>query len=285
MSQLPLIFPPTLAIGDQDRPVIVFKAISRGAKNDTHIIFPIPQALQFSDSAAYGTNEVGFSGSIILNAGRAAGGLDASFKNVVNQVQSSLPSDFNSLAGFIGSETLSGGNRSAVGVATGTTLNKNIVTEFSGVGTRQFTFQFKLISGSAVESNTIRDIINTFRAGLYPEGNSLQLKYPPTWTINFTKGKDEISYIPKIFGTYLTTMSTAYNNSMNLFHEDGSPVEVDLQVTFMETRALTLADIKSLEKDPYKDGDFYRVIEADKDLLNKGLTAATSASALAKKNK
>ncbi len=263
-----LIFPPTMVDGDADRPVIVFKVISKNeAKNDTHIIFPIPQALQFSDSAAYGNSELGFTGAMILNAGKSSGVSDA-FNNVVNQAQASVPADLKSLAGMLGSNVLRGENRSAVGVATGTTLNKNIVTEFSGVGTRQFSFQFKLISGSARESRVIRDIVDTFRNGLYPEGNSLQLKYPPTWTINFMKGGKEIDYIPKIFETYLTTMSSSYNNSMNLFHEDGSPVEVDIQITFMESRVLTLADIKALQKDPYKESDFFRAFHRAKEIAD-----------------
>ena len=256
-----LIFPPTLEDGDRNRPVIVFKTIVKGeTKNDSHIVFPIPQALQFSDSAAYGNPELGFTGSLILNAAKSSS-VGAAFDNAVNQAQAAVPSDLKSLAGLIGGRVLSGENRAAVGVATGTTNNKNIVTEFSGVGTRQFSFQFKLISSSLKESQVIRDIIDTFRSGLYPEGNSLQLKYPPTWTINFIKGGQQIEYIPKIFETYLTTMSTSYNNSMNLFHEDGSPVEVDIQITFMESRVLTLADIKALQKNPYKDGDFFRAFD------------------------
>lgn len=252
-----LIFPPSITKDDANRPVIIFRNTVSTAKTDEHIVFPIPQSLQFGDSASYNNTELGFSGSMIVSGGRSQTVNDA-FMNVVNQAQSVVPKDMRSLAGLLGAKFTSGTTNAAIGVATGTTLNKNIVTEFSGVGTRQFSFQFKLIATSKKESTLIKDICDTFRLGLYPEGNSLQLKYPPTWYINFKKGGTDISYIPKIFETYLTSMSTSYNNSMNLFHADGSPVEIDLQLSFTESRALTKADIKSLVERPFEEGDFTR---------------------------
>ena len=262
-----LIFPPSLQEHDKDRPVIVFKTISKNeAKNDSHIVFPIPQAIQFSDSAAYGNADLGFGGAMILNAG-LSNSSPAAASNVLNQVRNSLPGDMKSLAGLLGSQILKGDSRQAVGIATGTTLNKNIVTEFTGVSTRQFGFQFKLMSGSVQESNVIREIVDTLRRGIYPEGNSLQLKYPPTWTINFMKGGEQIKYLPKIFEVYLTTMSTSYNASANLFHEDGSPIETDIQLSFTESRVLTLDDVKSLETREYKVGDFERTFQRTKELI------------------
>jgi hypothetical protein len=252
-----IIFPPTIVKDDTNRPVIIFKNATNLAKNDTHIVLPIPQSIQFSDSAAYNNSELGFGGAAILNTGTSSNIGDAA-SNVITQGKNSIPKDMRSLVGLISANTLRGETRSAIGVATGTTLNKNIVTEFTGISTRQFSFQFKLIATSKDESDILKTMIETFRNGLYPEGNSLQLKYPPTWYVNFMKGGVDIPYIPKIFETYLTTMSTSYNSSMNLFHEDGSPVEIDLQLTFIESRALTLADIKSLQERPFKSGDFRR---------------------------
>ena len=245
-----LIFPNSIK-DDADRPTIIFKSISSTTRNDTHIVLPIPQSLQFSDSAAYNNSELGFGGAMVLNAARSdstAGAIQGSLTAAV----AAVPKDLKTLAGFAGTKLLSGELRSAVGVATGTTLNKNIVTEFTGVATRQYSYAFKLISGSAQESKTVKDIVNTLRTGLYPEGSALQLTYPPTWNINFMKSGLDIEYLPNIFECYLTTMSASYNSSMNLFHDDGSPAECDIQMTFMETRALTLDDIKRLEESPFK---------------------------------
>ena len=249
-----IIFPPSIVNEDINRPVIVFKQESDRARTADHIVLPIPQAIQFSDSAAYNNQELGFTGAAILNAGTSSSVSNAA-SDVFSQAKNSLPANMAALAQFISTKTLGRENQAAVGIATATTLNKNIVTEFTGVSTRQFGFQFKLIATSREESNLIKKIIDIFREGVYPEGNSLQLKYPPIWYIDFKKGGSNIEHIPKIFPSYLTTLSTSYNASMNLFHDDGSPVEIDVQLTFMESRALTLADIKALKEKAAKEGD------------------------------
>lgn len=252
-----IIFPPSIIKDDMNRPVIIFRNKVLTAQTDQHIVFPIPQSLQFSDSAAYNNTELGFGGSMIVNGGRSGSVSDAT-TNLASQMSSVLPKNLKNLAGLLGAAATGGKTQSAIGIATGTTMNKNIVTEFTGVGTRQFSFQFKLMTTSVKESNLVKQICDTFRSGLYPEGDSLQLRYPPTWYINFKKGGRDIPYIPKIFETYLTSMSTSYNNSMNLFHVDGSPVEIDLQLTFMESRTLTKQDVDSLVEKPFQDGDFTR---------------------------
>ena len=40
-------------------------------------------------------------------------------------------------------------------------------------------------------------------------------------------------------GCYLINMTTAFNSSSNMFHADGSPSEVDLSLTFQETKLIT----------------------------------------------
>lgn len=270
------IFPPSIQ-NDTERPIIVFKNISNLAKNDEHIVFPIPQSIQFTDSAAYNNSELGFTGTTLLNSLNSMG-TASPIKSMLDASAAKLPKDLKSLAGLAGSKLLGAGElRSAIGIATGTTLNKNVVTEFSGVATRQFGFQFKLISASEQEANTVRNIINLFRLGLYPKGTSLQLQYPPTWYIDFLRGDENITHIPKIFETYLTTMSTSYNSSMNLFHKDGSPVETDLQLTFIESRALTHKDVESLIERPFEQGDFLRDLVDNEGAFNVATTAALNA--------
>ena len=49
--------------------------------------------------------------------------------------------------------------------------------------------------------------------------------------------------MPKIMDTYLVNCTTTYNSTTNAFHEDGQPVEVDMSLTFQETRPLTRHDL------------------------------------------
>ena len=84
---------------------------------------------------------------------------------------------------------------------------------------------------------------------MYPEGNELILKYPPTFTIKFFNGSGkENKFIPAIFESYLTGMSAVYNGSTNIFHSDGSPLESDVQLTFQEIKALTREEIVALSR-------------------------------------
>lgn len=251
-----LIFPPQLAQpGQEDRPLIVFRNQLKKTSRAQHIVFPIPQSIQFSDSASYNPTELGFSGASILTVGRSSN-VESAFSSLKNNALGAIPSNLKHLAGLISANKLSGETKSAMGIATGTTMNKNMVSEFSGISTRQYNFQFKMISQNITESDLIKNIVNTFRDGLYPEGDSLQLRYPATWYINFMQREMNIKYLPKMFETYLQNMSTTYNSTMNLFHFDGSPVECDIQLSFIESRALTQQDIRNLEDHEFRDGDF-----------------------------
>ena len=55
--------------------------------------------------------------------------------------------------------------------------------------------------------------------------------------------------MPKIFDCYLTTVETNYNPNANVFFKGGAPNEIDLSITYQETRALTRNDIDELENE------------------------------------
>ena len=256
-----LIYPPDLKDTDGSRPFVTFRNSPQGsgeAVNDAFIFLPLPSSINFSDSANYNQAEVGFTGGMVLAAGKnqTSDGAIARGNAAKSNLENSMPKNMRQTAGLLASTFGGSEIGKAAGIATGTTLNKNLVTEFTGVGIRSFTFSFKLVSTSSYESQMIKQIINTFRAGMYPEGDYLQLMYPPNWYINFVmKGKD-IEYIPKIFETFLTAVNSNYNPSSNMFHPDGAPIDTDLQLTFMESRALLKSDIMRLEEKAFKTGDF-----------------------------
>ena len=85
---------------------------------------------------------------------------------------------------------------------------------------------------------------------MYPIANDLILTYPPIWSIKFFDGSEssENKKLPGLYDCYLIGMSAVYNGSGNMFHADGHPVETEVQLTFEETRALTLADISKLSE-------------------------------------
>ena len=126
-------------------------------------------------------------------------------------------------------------------------LAPNTNTTFQSSNIRSYSFSFKLVSRSQKEAASIKSIVNTFRANMYPEGNDVILSYPPVWEIRFyNEDSRENAYLPKIYQTYLTSMTATFNASTNIFHRDGAPVETDVALSFQETKALTKNDIKTL---------------------------------------
>jgi hypothetical protein len=58
----------------------------------------------------------------------------------------------------------------------------------------------------------------------------------------------ENEFIPRIFSCYLTTFNVNYNQGgAGSFYEDGAPIDVDISMTFQESRALTRKDIEKLQ--------------------------------------
>lgn len=251
-----LIYPPNMLDKTEDRPVITFRTSTSDAGLDDWIALPLPSSIQFGDSISYGQADIGMTGGMIVNAGRSQS-VEAAVASVPKALEAiNNNSSLKSAVGLLGS-AVGGEYGTAISIASGTTLNKNLVTEFTGVGIRSFTFSFKLVSTSRLETETIRKMIHMFRSGAYPEGDLLQLRYPTNWYINFKQNGKDIEWIPKIFETFLTSVNTNYNASgSNMFHPDGSPVDTELQLSFIETRALLKSDITRLNDHPYRKGDF-----------------------------
>jgi hypothetical protein len=236
-----LSYPSTLA--ETSHPAISFKS-SIGDM----IFLPIPTSLEFADSATYDDAELGYTGKKALgtmetaNSGGFFSGLGTLAKGIYNDITTtgagSAAAAYTQLNPLM-PESLG----KATGIATGTTLNKNITSEFTGVGTREFSFSFNMMPYSQADAISIKNIVFAFRKGIYPEGNDFALKYPPKWTIAFLQCGE---YIPKIAETYLRDVSTTYNSNTNMWRSDGAPLDTTLSLTFKETKALTLKEIQEL---------------------------------------
>lgn len=243
------VFPSELKSLSAIRPMIRFECMGDGDLAN-NIYLPVPEGLQFSDSATYNDTELGFLGSQLGNVAGALSGNGGSLTNLASNALKNLPKDAGGILQAISSAMPMGEDlKSAVSIATGTTLNKNITSEFTAVGTRGYTFEFQMIPKNDSESITIKEIVRAFRRGLYPSGNQYQLKYPPKWKIQVVQSPTRTSdstYLPKIYDTYLTTFSSSYNTNGNMWYSDGAPLETTISVQFSETRALTKEDIDIL---------------------------------------
>lgn len=282
MSSPSLVYPLELK-SLPTRPTIRFmKDGGAGTDGLTSVSMPAPTSIAFADSASYNNAELGARGQLAAEgaktaiAGKPIDAMSDAIKSAVGGVKGA---GISGLALALTQASSAGeGIKSGVSIGVGATLNKNITTEFTGVGTREFSFAFKFISSSAGETQAVNSIFKLFRSGLYPKGDLYQLKYPPKWQIKFIANGAEIEHIPKIFECYLKDMTSTYNAGSNSWRVDGSPLESDLTLTFVETRALTFDDIIKLEGG-FDSAKFAQRYNTTNDAADPAPGAATAAAA------
>ena len=195
----------------------------------------VPQGFSVPDSAGYGTMDLG----LIKAAEAAAAGTLTAEDAIANAARAGSIAD--TTLGTMGAGAAAGG---ATALNKGIAVNPYTDTTFTNTNIRSFGFTFKLVSESRQEANDAAVIENVFRKYMYPEkSGAVSLRYPAKFTIDFYNGEKKNKYMPKIMDTYLVNCTTTYNSTTNAFHEDGQPVEVDMSLTFQETRPLTRHDL------------------------------------------
>lgn len=150
------------------------------------------------------------------------------------------------------------------------TLNPNYRVMFEQGAPRTFQFEFKFIAQSQEEYREIRSIIYYFRHALYPDTVNLPTdelglteepvgilyKYPDPFLINVyyinNNGVVIRDIVPKFKTCQLQACSVSYNSKSMAMHDDGAFVEIDMNLSFIETSALNKKDIEFEEMDQGK---------------------------------
>lgn len=237
-----LVFPLEVR-GQPERPCVKFTAYDRsnGAAELHHIFLPSPPSLSFNDGADFSTLDLGSLGAV------GASILQGEGLKGVSSIKAGQVMDI-ALANTANAELVSFGRKTVVNPNTNTTFKSNRL--------RTFGFNFKMVARSRDESSVIRAIHNKFRKFTYAsqrgDSSNLTLDFPPVWTIRFLDFKSptgENKFIPRIYSCYLTQVESTFNSSANIYFNDSAPLEVDVSLTFQETRALTRNDITNMEND------------------------------------
>ena len=153
---------------------------------------------------------------------------------------------------------------------TGQIANSHSEQFFSGVGYRSFSFNYKFQPTSHEETNVVRDIIRQFRRNALPELSESKLTsfYPSTFEIefitphiasienssrntrNYKKTRVEGQtfrnpYMPRLKPLVCTGCNVTYGSGGGSFSsfKDGSPVEIDLELSFTETSKVYMKDV------------------------------------------
>ena len=218
-------------------------------------ILHLPQGITIADKADYGTANLG-----MIGAGVEAGAMGAqegsmpSITSFLDSLKGGTGKDLSKLAvaKTVGAFSEEAGN--AITATARVTTNPNSRALFNSVPLRSFTFAFKMIPHSADEARNIQEIITFFRKELYPEEIPADLggitfsvgyKFPNRFGIKMYYGSgDNIKEVgTRIQPAYLTDMQTVYNSTSMGMHYDGNFTEVDMTLTFLESKALSRKDI------------------------------------------
>jgi len=252
------------AIAENDTEIAeINKSLFRGFSYDRdesrgHIDLFFPLALIFNDNINYNDANLNFLGAASINAlqnsssilGAGASAIQESFKTLFDFARSDVGDQAAALGvSRLASKIAPEGLRNALNLSLGIRVNPNTRTLFTGVGIRQFTFQFKFIPTSQKESEEVERIIRVFREEAYPDvfdANSdlpFGYKFPNVFKISF-KHKGQTANMPKLEFCYLRQVQHVYNPTGPNFHRDGRPNEIDVTLLFSEIRALNKKDIR-----------------------------------------
>jgi len=218
-----------------------------------------PPSLQYNDAVNYNSANLGGAGMAAiagLNSGQSimgaiGSGLSEGIESIFNLATGSLTAEAAKVTGARLAKKLPGGTATAASLALQTGMNPGTRLLFDQPAMRSFAFSFKLIPTSQQEAITIRNIVENFRYQLYPreidvsEGIPIGYEFPNIYRIEFAFDGGTLQ-IPKIQYCYLKDVQAAYNStSGGVFFEDGHPTEIDLNLTFLEYRALSKRDIEA----------------------------------------
>lgn len=217
----------------------------------------LPVGLQYRDNVQYDNMDLaGMGGAAESGLKSGAGAISAMVDNFKSTISSGLSGAANSDVAKVATvrltsalpDEVSGAFRSAAGVTT----NPNTRVLFKSVGLREFSFAFKFIATSAAEAEEIKEIIKLFRTELYPENINLNLpggntvsigyRFPNKFQITVEYDGEEVA--TRIKPCYLRDVGVTYNNTAMAMHSDGNFQEIEMTLSFQESRTLNRKDVE-----------------------------------------
>ncbi len=123
----------------------------------------------------------------------------------------------------------------------GTAINPFKTALFQQVKLRTFEFNYKFMPKSQKEANNTFNIINAFKEHMHPEfdSNKIFLIHPSEFNIVYYYAGKENDNWNKIGTCVLTDMYVDQGTEQLTTFVDGSSVEINMKLTFMETEMLT----------------------------------------------
>jgi hypothetical protein len=221
------------------------------------VILPIPEGIQDSNGAVWGSNNMGpietatmgAAVGIIKSKNPATAGVEA-LKNVFTKMGAAAQTAGGQNAAQVffaakATESLTGGGdfNQAFSRSTGNVFNSNTELLFSGVSLRSgFSFSFDMVPRSKRESDEIKDIIRFFKiesAAQKGAGSGgaagLFLKSPSVFLLRYMSGGKPHPFLNQFKICALNAMSVDYTASGTYAtYSDATPVHMVMTLTFQE---------------------------------------------------
>ena len=231
------------------------------------IILPLPKAISDGQGASWGDDSIN-----ALTAAAVSGASSViKEKEGVVDVLGSLAEKFNKELGTkvtrdtmstaaiaLGINSLTGqeGNiNSLVSRATGNIVNPNVELLFNGVQLRGgFNFVYDLIPRNQTESESIKNIIRTFKQQMLPNKRSTGffIKGPNVFRLKYMRGGKVHPFLNLFKICALTNMSVDYSGSgtYSSYH-DATPVHMVLNLQFQELSPFYAEDYDKINSAEY----------------------------------
>lgn len=235
------------------------------------IILPLPKAISDGQGASWGDNSINALAASAASAAEAVakgpnnGG--KSLQDAVgdfiggfgNEIGTKETRDAMSSAAIaLGMNVLTGGDgdiNSLVSRATGNIVNPNVELLFNGVQLRGgFNFIYDLIPRNQTESESIKNIIRTFKQQMLPNKRSTGffIKAPNVFRLKYMRGGKVHPFLNLFKICALTNMSVDYSGSGTYAsYHDATPVHMVLNLQFQELSPIYAEDYDKINSAEY----------------------------------
>lgn len=236
-----------LLFSDADVNKQIFHTQKGMQRLDRVVVLPMPDQHMVSTSVSYDTE---YSPNLLTKAGdmlnQMGGGVagdlaklgkNAAISGLLSSVKSGAGSLANTLSAGVIPNTKGDIKLNDVLAEERAAINPKKEVLFKGFGYREFSFRYTFSPKSALETETLKEIIETLRYYSLPEISAGKLFYwfPAEFELTFMQGQKINPNIPRITTSVLRRVGVNYSPSgVWATLPDGHPVAIELSLEFLE---------------------------------------------------
>lgn len=172
-----------------------------------------------------------------------AGGVSLPLPRKINDVQTVVWEQASIVSAALGvSGSLQGASQAGAiaGAASGIRLNPALLMMFKEPNFKEWNLQWTLAPNSKSETDTVNNIIKTFKRQMSPGTSGPFYTYPSLAIVNFFSGGD---YLPKLKPAAIMAVQTDFTGAgQPSFFEGGGPTVVSFTVSLREVQLWTQTD-------------------------------------------